>query len=116
MDFSTGATIVTAIAAAAISYLLQKPYVRVVKMFSGGKVDYTTYKLKNAGAATAICVVLQDRSCQSLEAMVPSAYQKIFFEDSDGAKEWLDAEFGQYNWHSCGVCGGQARSSAGAVR
>jgi hypothetical protein len=48
-------------AAAVISYLLQKPYVRVVKMFQGGKPDYTIYKLKNAGQSTAICIVLQDR-------------------------------------------------------
>lgn len=58
---STLATLVTAFAAAVISYLLQKPYVRVVKMFVNGKPDHTTYKLKNAGAATAICIVLQDR-------------------------------------------------------
>jgi hypothetical protein len=61
MDPSTIATIVTAIAAAAISYILQKPYVRVVKMFRNGTATSTVYKLKNAGAATAICVVLQDR-------------------------------------------------------
>lgn len=61
MDVSTAMTVITAAAAAVISYLLQKPYVRVVKMFrDGGKTDHTTYKLKNAGAATAICVVLQD--------------------------------------------------------
>lgn len=61
MDLSALATIMTALASGFISYLLQKPYVRVVRMFSGGKVDATIYTLKNAGAATAICVVLQDR-------------------------------------------------------
>jgi hypothetical protein len=65
MDVSTLATVVTALVAAVISYLLQKPlqkpYVRVVKMFVNGKPDYTTYKLKNAGAATATCIVVQDR-------------------------------------------------------
>lgn len=61
MDLSTVAAIGTAIATAAISYTLQKPYVRVVKLFIDGKVNYGAYKLKNAGAATAICVVLQDR-------------------------------------------------------
>lgn len=60
MDVSTLATVVTAFAAAVISYLLQKPYVRVVKMFVNGRPDSTTYKLKNAGAATAMCIVLQD--------------------------------------------------------
>lgn len=55
------ATVVTAFIAGLISYHLQKPYVRVVKMFVNGKPDYTHYKLKNAGAASAICIVLQDR-------------------------------------------------------
>jgi hypothetical protein len=57
----TFATIVTAVAAVVVSYLLQKPYVRVVKMFANGQASYTTYKLKNAGAGTASCIVLQDR-------------------------------------------------------
>jgi hypothetical protein len=30
-------------------------------MFSGGKVEPTAYKLKNAGAATAVGVILADR-------------------------------------------------------
>src|SRR5688572_26127822 len=61
MDVPTIATVATAFATVVISYLLQKPYVRVVKMFNAGRPDHTTYKLKNAGAATAICIVLQDR-------------------------------------------------------
>jgi hypothetical protein len=67
MDLPTVATVVTAFAAAVISYLLQKPYVRVVKMFNAGIADPTVYKLKNAGAATAICVVLQDALGQPID-------------------------------------------------
>ena len=60
-------TVFTAAAAIAIAYLLQKPYVRVVKMFRQGKLDRTTYKLKNAGAGTAISVVLQDRAGEAID-------------------------------------------------
>jgi hypothetical protein len=52
--------IITAIAAIAIAYHLQKPYVRVVKLFINGQVTRTHYKLKNAGPATAISLVLAD--------------------------------------------------------
>jgi len=67
MDASTVATVVTALAAVVISYLLQKPYVRVVKMFKAGAPDPTAYKLKNAGAATAVCIVLQDAHGQPID-------------------------------------------------
>ena len=39
----------------------QKPYVRIVKMFVNGKPTFASYRLNNAGPATAICIVLQDR-------------------------------------------------------
>jgi hypothetical protein len=67
VDVATLATVVTAVAAAVISYLLQKPYVRVVKMFKGGAPDPNAYKLKNAGTATAVCTVLQDAHGQPLD-------------------------------------------------
>lgn len=67
VDLSTIATVVTAAAAAVISYLLQKPYVRVVKLFVEGKPNSGAYKLKNAGTATAISIVLQDRYGQAID-------------------------------------------------
>ena len=54
------ASILTAAAGLLIAYVLRKPYVRAAKMFRQGKVDRKTLKLKNAGTATAICIVLQD--------------------------------------------------------
>jgi hypothetical protein len=95
LDLSTIATLITAVAAAVISYSLQKPYVRVVKMFNQGKPSYTHYKLKNAGAATAICIVLQDRYghainldlqisqlVQSVDALSPAGEIKVIIPDS----------------------------------
>lgn len=67
VDASTVATVITAVMSIAIAYLLQKPYVRVVKMFRDGKVDRTKFKLKNAGAGTAISVVLQDRYGEAID-------------------------------------------------
>jgi hypothetical protein len=61
------ATVITAAATLAIGYLLAKPYVRLVKLFRAGKVDRTAYKLKSAGAATAISVVLQDQDGNAID-------------------------------------------------
>lgn len=66
-DVVSIAGLVTAVASVVITYLLSKPYVRVVKMFRAGKTDSTSYKLKNAGSATALNIVLQDRLGQAAD-------------------------------------------------
>ena len=55
--------------------------------------------------------LLHHVSCQSLEAMVPDAYRKLFFEEADEAEKWLDQEFGPDNWANCGSCGGKGRQN-----
>ncbi len=80
IDLSTFATVVTAAASIFVSYHLQRPYVRVVKMFVNGKPDPTRYKLKNAGAATAVCVVLQDRYKNPIELDVKLGQQVGFVD------------------------------------
>jgi hypothetical protein len=69
VDISTVVDVFTFFAAAVISYTLQKPYVRIVKMFTLGTnaADPTEYKLKNAGAGPALCVVLQDSHGQPID-------------------------------------------------
>ena len=64
---SAVASLLTAVAGLFIAYLLQKPYVRAVKMFRGGQTDPKTLKLKNVGPATAIRVVLEDRHGHPIE-------------------------------------------------
>ena len=88
------ASVLTAAAGLLIAYVLQKPYVRAAKMFRQGKVDRKTLKLKNAGAATAICIVLQDhyghaidldlkldQLAKSVDALVPGAQITITIPD-----------------------------------
>ena len=55
--------------------------------------------------------LLHHVSCQSLEAMVPGAYRKLFFEEADEAEKLLDQEFGPNNWANCGSCGGKHRQN-----
>jgi hypothetical protein len=43
-------------------------------------------------------------TCESLEAMVTSAYEKFFFEDLDEGKNWLDKKYGVNGWVVCGRC------------
>jgi hypothetical protein len=101
-------TLLTAFVTAVIAYLLQKPYVRVVKMFQNGKPSYTHYKLKNAGAATAICIVLQDRYghaidvdvqinqlVKSVDALSPGSEIKIGIpESSEPVRVYYENLFG----------------------
>lgn len=44
--------------------------------------------------------------CEAVGAMVSTAYPKIFFEDPNDAKVWLNTAFGEQGWRNCGVCGG----------
>lgn len=43
-------------------------------------------------------------NCESLEVMSTRAYEKLFFEDLDEAKKWLDGKFGARGWEVCGRC------------
>ena len=105
------ATIVTAAATIAITYLLQKPYVRVVKLFlpgTGGTQNRKKYKLKNAGAGTAICIVLQDKygeaidldlnlsqAVRSVDALSPGSEITIGIPDSrEPARVYYENLFG----------------------
>lgn len=49
--------------------------------------------------------------CESVGAMVPDAYRKVFFEDSAEASRWLDDEYGSQGWENCGRCKGLQFSS-----
>jgi hypothetical protein len=42
--------------------------------------------------------------CESVGAMYPGAYRKVFFEDRDEARRWLDTEYTSARWDSCGKC------------
>lgn len=48
--------------------------------------------------------MLHRAKCESLEAMVISAYDKWFSEDFEEATYWLDAEYGPGRWEVCGRC------------
>lgn len=43
-------------------------------------------------------------TCESLEVMSTRAYQKVFFEDLEKAKDWLDTNYGPSGWEVCGRC------------
>ena len=43
-------------------------------------------------------------TCESLEVMSTSQYQKLFFEDLNEAKNWLDRNYGPDGWVVCGRC------------
>ncbi len=51
--------------------------------------------------------------CESVGAMLTSAYQKVFFEDEDAevARQWLNERFGTGGWVNCGLCRGIGRES-----
>lgn len=49
-------------------------------------------------------VTLHRASCETLEAMVVSAYPKFFFEELSEAHEWLNAEYRSTGWLWCGLC------------
>jgi hypothetical protein len=97
MDIATITGLITAAAGFVISYLLQKPYIRVVRMFSNGSaINPQLYKLKNAGAATAICIVLEDaygnpieldlnlaQRVKSVDALAPGGEIMIVVPDSN---------------------------------
>lgn len=48
--------------------------------------------------------MLHVAGCEALQAMVPSAYDKLFFDDEHEAKKWLDANLGRNKWEWCGRC------------
>jgi hypothetical protein len=43
-------------------------------------------------------------TCESLEVMSTSMYEKLFFDDVDQATDWLDRNYGAHGWHVCGKC------------
>jgi hypothetical protein len=43
-------------------------------------------------------------TCESLEVMSTSMYEKLFFEDVDQATDWLDRNYGANGWDVCGRC------------
>jgi hypothetical protein len=43
-------------------------------------------------------------NCESLEVMSTRAYEKLFFDDLDTAKDWLDSNYGTNGWEVCGRC------------
>src|SRR6267154_624157 len=48
--------------------------------------------------------MLHQAKCEALQAMVPSAYEKLFFEDLETAQDWLDRIYGAHGWVVCGRC------------
>jgi putative lipase involved disintegration of autophagic bodies len=48
--------------------------------------------------------MLHQVNCESLEVMSTRAYEKLFFEDLDEAKKWLDGKYGAHGWEVCGLC------------
>jgi hypothetical protein len=48
--------------------------------------------------------MLHAAGCEALQAMVPKAYDKLFFDTMREARDWLDAKFGKNNWEVCGPC------------
>src|SRR5256885_4392117 len=48
--------------------------------------------------------MLHQVKCESLEVMSTKAYEKLFFEDLDKAKDWLDRNYGANGWELCGRC------------
>jgi hypothetical protein len=48
--------------------------------------------------------MLHQVKCESLEVMSTKAYEKLFFEDLDEAKKWLDKTYGTRGWEVCGRC------------
>jgi hypothetical protein len=47
---------------------------------------------------------LHRSGCETVGAMVSTAYPKMFFEELDEACKWLDAKYGESGWTRCGVC------------
>jgi len=45
--------------------------------------------------------IVHHASCESVSAMVASAYPKYFSDDKTAAKEWLDKKFGVGRWKNC---------------
>jgi hypothetical protein len=48
--------------------------------------------------------MLHQVNCESLEVMSTKAYEKLFFEDLNTAKDWLDRNYGSNGWEACGRC------------
>jgi hypothetical protein len=48
--------------------------------------------------------MLHAAKCESLEVMSTRAYEKVFFEDLDEARSWLDGQYGTSQWEACGRC------------
>lgn len=43
-------------------------------------------------------------TCEALEVSSTRKYQKLFFEDFEKVKDWLDQNYGQDGWEACGRC------------
>jgi hypothetical protein len=60
--------------------------------------------------------MLHQVKCESLEVMSTRAYEKLFFENLDEAKDWLDRNYGKDGWVVCGRCNfNPARISTNAL-
>jgi hypothetical protein len=47
---------------------------------------------------------LHRSGCETVGAMVSTAYPKVFFEELDEACKTLNAKYGESGWTRCGVC------------
>ena len=48
--------------------------------------------------------MLHQVNCESLEVMSTTMYEKLFFDDLDIARNWLDWKYGADGWLVCGRC------------
>lgn len=48
--------------------------------------------------------MLHAAKCESLEVMSTRAYEKVFFDDFDEARTWLNGRYGSDGWEACGRC------------
>jgi hypothetical protein len=53
-------TMATALATIALTFLVQRPYVRLIKVLTPDRLRTARYTLKNTGPGTAVSVILQD--------------------------------------------------------
>jgi hypothetical protein len=47
---------------------------------------------------------LHRAGCESVGAMHPGAFRKVFFEDCGSAKQWLNSEYTPMGWEPCLRC------------
>ncbi len=68
-------------------------------------------QLQAAGAGFILNIredrkMLHQAGCEAIEVMSSTAYDKVFFETSDEATQWLNTNLGDQGWTNCGLCGG----------